>query len=97
MSPRLGNISSAAHMHNGMPSNAAAAADAEAMWHLSRHLNSLQMQQAPLAGKLFSSCFGEEQGTKCVGLPGSSWLANLCLESRRVKSPSGDLLILPHG
>ena len=50
LSPMLASMGSAGpHLQPGLPSDAAA--DAEAMWHLSNHLNNLQMHQTTLAGE----------------------------------------------
>lgn len=50
LSPMLASMGSAGpHLQPGLPSDAAA--DAEAMWHLSNHLNNLQMHQPTLAGE----------------------------------------------
>ena len=43
MSPMPESVGSTAHLQPGIPSDAAA--DAEAMWQLSNHLSSLQLQQ----------------------------------------------------
>ena len=50
MSPMLESVGSTAHLQPTLPLDASA--DAEAMWHLSNHLNSLQLQQAQLSGWL---------------------------------------------
>ena len=50
LSPMLASMGSAGpHLQPGLPSDAAA--DAEAMWHLSNHLNNLQLHQTPLVGE----------------------------------------------
>ncbi len=48
MSPMPESVGSTAHLQPSIPSDAAA--DAEAMWQLSNHLSSLQLQQAQLSG-----------------------------------------------
>ena len=48
MSPMPESVGSTPHLQTGIPSDAAA--DAEAMWQLSNHLNSLQLQQAQFSG-----------------------------------------------
>ena len=49
MSPLPDSVGSAAHLQPGIHCDAAA--DAEAMWQLSNHLSSLQLQQAQLSGE----------------------------------------------
>ena len=60
MSPMLSSVGSA-HLQSGMPSDAVAGA--EAMWQLSNHLNSLQLQQAPLSGA--DPCFFRSASAEC--------------------------------
>ena len=60
LSPMLSSVGSA-HLQSGMPSDAVAGA--EAMWQLSNHLNSLQLQQAPLPGA--ASCILRSLSAQC--------------------------------
>ena len=60
ISPMLSSVGSA-HLQSGMPSDAVAGA--EAMWQLSNHLNSLQLQQAPLSGA--APCFFRSPSAAC--------------------------------
>ena len=78
MSPMPESAGGTARLQPGIPCDAAA--DAEAMWQLSNHLNSLQLQQAQLSG--------EHSWTKIAHSPGrwhgavphalASWPCLLC-------------------
>ena len=55
LSPMLASMGSAGpHLQPGLPSDAAA--DAEAMWHLSNHLNNLQLHQTLVGEPCLMPC-----------------------------------------
>ena len=67
----MDSAGSTAHLQHGMTSDAAAA-DAAAMWQLSNHLNSLQLQQTPLPGRLLHVLsYRHEAKAVCICVQGS--------------------------